>query len=273
MRLSVRLRYPYAIMWSLLVSTALPLRQGGRRLKTFVLLSTLAQLFAGAKPAFQLIFDTTCSDCQEWMRGQFLPIWKDPSFHDVLADAYEFRFLAHSVTKHEQGPHLNQVVNCASAHLALEDFLSAMGCWEGNVEAWAPVPGSDRFEQHMVDIDDVMSRCMPSHSMARLKECSESDAEGRSLRSKVRSSIPSNFNEVPWLTINGTEFSMFGGDNAGIYHLKETLCQQWQASALPSNCTQTSLSRAPTFMAKNVHLRAVSEHAADERRQPWSCRI
>merc|ERR1719210_1121693 len=132
------------------------------------------------------------------MRGQFLPLWRDPAFHQTLASSYELQFFAKSVTRHTQGDHLNQVVNCAHAHLGLEDFLSAMDCWEGNVEAWVPIPGTQRFKQQNVDIDGVMSRCMPSQSVGLLKECSQSENETITLNLLVQSHIPPSFNEVPW---------------------------------------------------------------------------
>lgn len=212
--------------------------------------SVLISIEAQDTTPFLTVLDTTCSDCQDWVLNQLQPLWNDMEFRQNFNRSYDLKFLAKSVTKHRQGEALNKVLNCAHSNLPLEDFLPSLFCWEGHVEAWKPVPGSYRFEEHVVDIDGLMARCMPANSLSRLNECAgERSGVLAVLSTPAMPALPSGFNEVPWLVIGGESFSM-GGNDAAVYQLREYLCGHVAAESRPSSCATAT---AYSFLSARRH--------------------
>lgn len=181
------------------------------------------------KTPFHVVLDTTCSDCQNWVAGQFRPLWVDDNFRqEVIQPNFELKFLAHSVTRHQQGPLLNSILNCAHRQLDFNVFLEALFCWEGNVQAWVPLPGSKYFKEQQLNITNLMVMCMPEDSLSSLATCAAgytSDIDAFSL--------PADFIEVPWIVIGKETYSMAQNDS-GVYKLKEVL----EAKVAPTGPTQ-----------------------------------
>jgi len=232
----------------------------------FALLATLAS----GKVQFRIITDTTCSDCQDWVTKQFKPLWEKKDFRTALQDNYNFTFMAKSVTQHTQGDNLNIVLNCAFKHLPLESFVTSLFCWESKVEAWVETsPGSGRFTQHHVNIDGLMAKCMPSSSMSVLNKCTKE--EGDSLTASVETNLPVGFNEVPWMTVGDSQFSMSGVDSV-VYRLQGYICDKMKASAL-SACSGSKSSVASFLMANRRALRTSIESKTTVSQVPWSCKM
>lgn len=184
-----------------------------------------------AKTPFNVVLDTTCSDCQQWVSDQFKPLWNANDFRQVILQNYDLKFLAHSVTRHKQGPLLNRVLNCAQHQLEIAVFVESLFCWEGNVDAWVPIPGSNRFQEHQLNVTNLMVQCMPGDALQSLATCAAEDT------SSINAfSLPSGFNEVPWIVVGTTTYTMAGKDS-GVYHLRNLLCQQVPDSAMPASCS------------------------------------
>eukprot|EP00931_Biecheleriopsis_adriatica_P091560 TRINITY_DN65444_c0_g1_i1.p1 TRINITY_DN65444_c0_g1~~TRINITY_DN65444_c0_g1_i1.p1 ORF type:complete len:239 (-),score=39.68 TRINITY_DN65444_c0_g1_i1:32-748(-) len=196
-----------------------------------------------SKVKFNVVLDTTCSDCQHWVSDQFNPLWNDDDFQQVILENFDLKFLAHSVTMHKQGPLLNQVLNCAQHQLGIEVFLESLFCWEGNVDAWVPIPGSDRFQEHQLNVTNLMVQCFPGDALQSLATCAAED------NSTINAfPLPAGFNEVPWLVVGATTYSM-AGDDSGVYHLKNLLCQKVPDNEKPASCSQSH-----SLMTEHVHL-------------------
>lgn len=183
------------------------------------------------KTPFNVVLDTTCSDCQHWVSDQFKPLWNEEDFQQVILQNFDLKFLAHSVTRHTQGPLLNRVLNCAQHQLEIAVFVESLFCWEGNVDAWVPIPGSDRFQEHQLNVTNLMVQCMPGDALQSLATCAAEDTSAINAFP-----LPAGFNEVPWLVVGANTYSM-AGDDSGVYHLKTLLCQQ-----VPDNETLASCS-------------------------------
>mmetsp|Transcript_81974 Transcript_81974/g.228496 ORF Transcript_81974/g.228496 Transcript_81974/m.228496 type:complete len:257 (+) Transcript_81974:113-883(+) len=195
---------------------------------------------AGEKVPAIVVFDTTCPDCRKWALTQLQPLWKDQEFRQSLKSSYDLQFLATSVTRHEQGPLLNNLLNCAHSSLEIDQFLNSIFCWEEKVEAWAPIPGSNKTQQSLVDVDDLLASCFPADSLQCLKECASDGAKRKPIDDHVALKMPSDVDEVPWLVIGGNTFSM-GGDDRAVYHLKDYLCEQMRGVRPPSSCRRLEL--------------------------------
>lgn len=186
------------------------------------------------KTALQVTFDTTCSDCQKWIRTQFRPLWQDTDFREMFKNTFDLKFLANSATRHRQGVELNNVLNCAHSNLTLDHFVTALLCWEKHVEAWVENPVvTGTFLQRFVEIDDLISMCMPKESHPSLKACAKNGATG-----SRAFELPTGFNEVPWIVIGSKAFST-NGDSTAVYHLKNYLCGLRLASTPPA-CSATT---------------------------------
>mmetsp|Transcript_85734 Transcript_85734/g.243145 ORF Transcript_85734/g.243145 Transcript_85734/m.243145 type:complete len:249 (-) Transcript_85734:79-825(-) len=243
----------------------------------FVLFALLAPLASGMnimpptqKVPFRVIFDTTCSDCQQWVGTQFKPLWEDEKFRLALTNNFDFNIVAYSVTRHKQGDELNKVLNCGNKYLRKEAFLPSLFCWESSVEAWVPNKDGSGFHEAEVDINAVVAKCFATgllqQEMVDLQTCRFSAKETTDLANYVRTQIPAGFNEVPWVTLGTSEFAMAGNDKA-IYHLKEYLCETWPSDAC------TAKAAAAFLAARKQPVPAVAVPEATASKEPWSCKL
>lgn len=180
------------------------------------------------KMLIRVIMDSTCSDCQDWVKYQFKPLWEDEEFRSFFSKHYRLQFVATTVTQHKQGHALNQAINFAFSDLSFEAFLQRLFCWETNVHAYTPLDDGS-FMEMFVDVNATVDKCKlpspPAESATKVLLQLERAADAKAWES-WRNGAPQPA-EVPWLSIGGQEYSLEKpeGQHGPIHHLKDFLCR------------------------------------------------
>lgn len=219
-----------------------------------------------AKVRLSAVVDTTCSDCQDWITTQLKPLWEDSRKRAKIKENYDLQTVATSVTRHKQGPALNSVLNCAHHELEQDTFFSFLFCWESSVEAWVRIAGSDEFEENVVDIDGVLTKCMPNQQQGQfvpssnfslmkkrtladdVKGCTADKAKLAEIEKDLTKYLPAKMEEVPLITVGNHSYAMHDNDKC-VYHLETCLDLEPHVS---SASALQQMQKHSSFLALNV---------------------
>lgn len=202
---------------------------------------------ADARVLFQAFVDTTCSDCQDWVLQQFLPLWMDPEARKYLSATYKFEVNAMSVTRHEQGPYLNAALLCAQQELGVELFFEPFFCWENNIEAWVPIPGTTKYRQAMIDVPSLLDSCFPKDSVKGIQACLDDSAQSQALQQQVVQKVPAGLDEVPYIVIGNTQ-----NDVEAVHNLAGFVCSAAAGANSHSFCNFANASQTASFYGVKV---------------------
>jgi len=191
-----------------------------RTLASLVLLACAVSVRCSPHLTVYAYYDPICKNCNEWMRTQFEPTWKDPEFRPLFGSAVEIKLMPLYAFGSDDDKDYVQKVNCAKREMEPDEFVEMALCAESAVF-------------HTAEKAAVLDNCVPEKNREIVKACAADAELGGLFQKQILSDSPEEFHHVPWVGADGKQETLAHHD------FKAFLCSRVSEKDRPSSCPES----------------------------------